>query len=68
MLVGQVRRVLSVTAVRAQAECLLSRLRHVVSGTGAACSTQGALTNISFISFSQPGTIKSINLYAITDD
>ena len=28
VLVGQVRRILSVTAVRAQAECLLSRLRN----------------------------------------
>ena len=44
MLVGQVRRVLSVTAVRAQAECLLSRLRHVVRGTRAAYSRrQGAV-------------------------
>ena len=37
VLVGQVRRILSVTAVRAQAECLLSRLRNVGSGAGAAC-------------------------------
>ena len=36
LLVGQIRRNLSVTAVRAQAECLLSRLRNVGSGTGAA--------------------------------
>ena len=33
VLVGQIRRILSVTAVRAQAECLLSRLRNVGSGT-----------------------------------
>ena len=33
VLVGQIRRILSVTAVRAQAECLLSRLRNVWSGT-----------------------------------
>ena len=33
LLVGQIRRNLSVTAVRAQAECLLSRLRNVWSGT-----------------------------------
>ena len=33
LLVGQIRRILSVTAVRAQAECLLSRLRNVGSGT-----------------------------------
>ena len=32
VLVGQVRRMLSITAVRAQAECLLSRLRHVGVG------------------------------------
>ena len=44
MLVGQVRRILSITAVRAQAECLLSRLRHVGRGTGAAYSRrQGAV-------------------------
>ena len=36
VLVGQVRRILSVTAVRAQAECLLSRLRNVGRGAGAA--------------------------------
>jgi hypothetical protein len=36
VLVGQIRRILSATAVRAQAECLLSRLRNVGSGTGAA--------------------------------
>ena len=36
VLVGQVRRILSVTAVRAQAECLLSRLRNVGRGVGAA--------------------------------
>ena len=36
VVVGQVRRILSVTAVRAQAECLLSRLRSVGSGAGAA--------------------------------
>jgi hypothetical protein len=36
VLVGQIRRILSVSAVRAQAECLLSRLRNVGSGTGAA--------------------------------
>ena len=36
VIVGQVRRILSVTAVRAQAECLLSRLRSVGSGAGAA--------------------------------
>ena len=36
VLVGQIRRILSVKAVRAQAECLLSRLRNVGSGTGAA--------------------------------
>ena len=36
VLVGQIRRILSVTGVRAQAECLLSRLRNVGSGTGAA--------------------------------
>ena len=35
VLVGQIRRVLSVTAVRAQAECLLSRLRNVGRGVGA---------------------------------
>ena len=38
VLVGQVRRILSVTAVRAQAECLPSRLRNVRRGTGAAYS------------------------------
>ena len=44
VLVGQVRRILSITAVRAQAECLLSRLRHVGRGTGAAYSRrQGAV-------------------------
>ena len=32
VLVGQVRRMLSITAVRAQAECLLRRLRHVGVG------------------------------------
>ena len=32
VIVGQVRIILSITAVRAQAECLLSRLRHVGSG------------------------------------
>ena len=36
VLVGQIRRILSVTAVGAQAKCLLSRLRNVGSGTGAA--------------------------------
>ena len=35
---GQVRRMLSIAAVRAQAECLLSRLRHVWGGAGAAFS------------------------------
>ena len=44
VLVGQVRRILSVTAVRAQAECLLSRLRHVGRGAGAAYGRrQGAV-------------------------
>ena len=44
VIVGQVRRILSVTAVRAQAECLLSRLRNVGRGTGAAYSRrQGAV-------------------------
>ena len=33
---GQVRKILSVTAIRAQAECLLSRLRNVEGGAGAA--------------------------------
>ena len=33
-LVGQIRRILSVTAVRAQAECLLSRLRNVGEEAG----------------------------------
>ena len=36
VLVGQIRRILSVTAVRGQAECLLSRLRNVGRGTGVA--------------------------------
>ena len=36
VIVGQVRRLLSVTAVRAQAECLLSRVRGVGGGTEAA--------------------------------
>ena len=36
VLVGQIRRILSVTAVRAQAECLLSRLWNVGRGTGVA--------------------------------
>ena len=36
VLVGQIRRILSVSAVRAQAECLLSRLRNVGGGAGAA--------------------------------
>ena len=36
VIVGQVRRMLSVTAVRAQAECLLSRLRSVGNGATAA--------------------------------
>ena len=36
VLVGQIRRILSVTAVRAQAECLLSRLRNVGRGVGVA--------------------------------
>ena len=36
MLLRQIRRILSVKSVRAQAECLLSRLRNVGSGTGAA--------------------------------
>ena len=36
VLVGQIRRILSVTAVRAQAEYLLSRIRNVGRGTGAA--------------------------------
>ena len=41
---GQVRRILSVAAVRSQAECLLSRLRSVGSGAGAAYGRrQGAL-------------------------
>ena len=44
VLVGQVRRMLSTTAVRAQAECLLSRLRHVGGGAGAAdARRQGAV-------------------------
>ena len=44
MLVGQVKIIISVTAVRAPAECLLSRLRHVGRGTGAACTLrQGAV-------------------------
>ena len=43
-MVGQVRRMLSITAVRAQAECLLSRLRNVGGGAGAAYSRrQGAV-------------------------
>ena len=36
VIVGQVRRLLSVTAVRAQAECLLCRVRGVGGGTDAA--------------------------------
>jgi hypothetical protein len=44
VLVGQVRRMLSITAVRAQAECLLSRPRHVGGGAGAAYNRrQGAV-------------------------
>ena len=44
VLVGQVMRILSVTAVRAQGECFLNRLRHVGRGTGAAYSRrQGAV-------------------------
>ena len=38
VLVGQVRRMLSIEAVRAQAECLLSRLQHVGGGAGAGYS------------------------------
>jgi hypothetical protein len=36
VLVGQVRRLLSVAGVRAQAECLLSKLRQAGDGVGAA--------------------------------
>ena len=36
VLVGQVRRILSVTAVRAQAECLISRVRRAGGGAGLA--------------------------------
>ena len=44
VLVVQVRRILSVTAVRAQPECLLSRLRHVGRGNGPAyIRRQGAV-------------------------
>ena len=38
MLVGQVKRMLSITAVRAQAACLLSRLGNLGGGVGAAYS------------------------------
>ena len=41
VLVGQVRRMLSVASVRAQAECLLGRLRHVGRGAGAASKRRG---------------------------
>ena len=44
VVVWQVRRMLSIAAVRAQAEFLLSRLRHVGGGAGAAYSRrQGAV-------------------------
>ena len=36
VLVGQVRRLLSVAAVKSQAECLLGRMRVIVRGTAAA--------------------------------
>ena len=36
VLVGQVRRILSVAAVRAQAECLISRVRWAGGGAGLA--------------------------------
>ena len=36
VLVGQVRRLLSVAAVKSQAECLLSRMRVIGKGTAAA--------------------------------
>ena len=41
VLVGQVRRLLSVASVRAQAECLLSKLRQAGGGVGAANKRRG---------------------------
>ena len=41
VLVGQMRRLLSVASVRAQAECLLSKLRQAGGGVGAANKRRG---------------------------
>ena len=41
VLVGQVRRMLSVASLRAQAECLLGRLRHVGRVAGSASKRRG---------------------------